>query len=77
MNIDVEDTLKIPLHFDSHAKQPKDKAIPYEIPGRPWKSIADIFSTSNKHHLYIVDHHTKFTVIMQMDGFNVDNLLQT
>ena len=57
--------------------QPKDKVMSHEIPGRLWKSIeTGMFSFNNKHYLCVVDYHSKFLVIKQVEGFNTDNLIK-
>ena len=36
----------------------------------------EIFTINNKHYLYIVDYHSKFPVIKQIEGFSKDNLIE-
>ena len=38
---------------------------------------AYICSLNSKHYLFIVDHHSKFSVIKQIDGFSADNVIKT
>ena len=48
--------------------------MPYEIPGRPYKSaVTDIFTFNNKHYLCVVDSCNKFLVIKQAEEFRTDN----
>ena len=53
-----------PTFLDFHAIQPKDKIMPYGVPGRPFKTVgADIFRNNNKDYLCIGDYHSKIFVI--------------
>ena len=50
----------------------------HEIPGRLWESVgADIFTIDNKCYLHIVDYHSKFPIIEQVEGFGTENLIKT
>ena len=40
--------------------------------GRQWH-----LTPNNKHYLLIVDYHSKFLVMKQVEGFNADNLIET
>ena len=47
------------------------------IPERPWESVgADIVSINKKYYLCIVDYHSKFPIINQVEGFSAVNLIK-
>ena len=67
-----------PICLDFQATQPKDRTLSHEIPGISWESVgANIFTIKNKHCLSIVDYHSKFPVMKQVEGLSADNLTKT
>ena len=49
----------------------------HEIPGKPCETVgADISTINNKHYLCIVEYHSKFPVMKQVEGFRPDNLIK-
>ena len=36
----------------------------------------DIFIINNKYYLLIVDYHSKFLAVKQVEGFSADNLMK-
>ena len=71
--------LKSVLHIlISRQQSSRTKTKTHEIPGRSWESVrADIFTINNKCYHCIVDYHSNFLVIKQVEGFSADNLIQT
>ena len=50
----------------------------HKIPGKPWKSVgADILIINNKNYLCIVDYHSKFLVMKQVEEMRTDSLIKT
>ena len=70
--------LKSSPHLDFQTTQPMDKGMSHEIPGRLWESVgAYIFTTNNKHYLCILNYHSQFPVIKQVERFSSYNLIKT
>ena len=66
------------IYLTFQVTQPKDKLIPHDIPGMPWRAVdADIFMLNNKAYLCIVDYHYKFLVVKQTDGLSTHNPINT
>ena len=65
MNADIEERVKnCPTYLNFQKTQPKDKTISQKIPRRPLEYVrTDIFSSNDKHHLCIVDYHSKCPVM--------------
>ena len=78
MNADIKDMVKNCLTgLDFKATQPKDKTMFHEILGRLWEYVgADIITINNKHYLCILDYHSRFLVIKNVEGFSVDNIIK-
>ena len=56
--------------------QPKEKTIHHDIPMRPWDVIgADAFQLRKKNYLCIVDYHSKFPVIKNMEGLSAESCI--
>ena len=69
------DTEETYFHFLS--TWPKDETVSHEIPGRLWESVgADIFTIDNKCYLHIVDYHSKFPIIEEVEGFGAENRIK-
>ena len=48
----------------------------HKKPGQLWECVeADVFTINNKHYLCILDYHSKFPVVKQVEGFSTDNLI--
>ena len=61
--------------LEYHQTQSQEKALHYEIPSRPWEvDGADIFMT--KTFLYIVDYHSKFTILKKVNSLSPHDLVQ-
>ena len=49
-----------------------------DIPVRPWDVTGtDMFTLNNKHYLYIVDYHSKFSFFKKAEGLSTDSLILT
>ena len=58
--------------------QPKEKMVHHDIPLRAWDVLgADIFHFNNRNYLCIIDYHSKFSVIMRMEGLSTECLITT
>ena len=61
--------------FEQH--RPKEKTVFHESAWRLVESVgADTLTINNKHCFCIVDYHSQFPVIKQVEGINVDNLIK-
>ena len=57
--------------------QPKEKALHYEIPCRPWEVAgADVSKINGKTLLCIVHYHSKVPILNKINSLSVDNLAQ-
>ena len=69
MNADIENTLTIIPCLDVEQMQSKERIIPYEILKNPWEiNGSDMLSLYNKHHLCIVDYHSKLPIIKKTES---------
>ena len=79
INTDIEKHIKnctTCLQFQQ--MQPKEKILHHDIPLRPWEVLgADVFHFNNKNYLCIVDYHSKFPVIIRLEGLSTENLIAT
>ena len=78
MNDDIEKMVKnVPTCLKFQATQLNNKTMSHKIPWRLWESIrADTFPINDKHYLCIVDCHSKFPVVKQVEGNSADNLVK-
>ena len=54
--------------------QPKDKIIHHKIPRLPQEVVGvDMFTLHNKYYICIVDYHSKFPVIKEMEDLSADS----
>ena len=58
--------------------QPEDKIVSHKILERPWDSgEVGTSMINNKYNFHIVNNHSIFLIVKQMEGFNTDNLIKT
>ena len=58
--------------------QPQERALPYEIPFRPWEVVSpNVFMVDNKMLLCIVDYYSKFATVKKVGSLAADDLVQT
>ena len=77
MNTDVEEAIKsctTCLAFWTPGQRTKQCQTK---PGRPRESVGADITSNYKCYLYMVDYHSKFLVVKQVEGFSADNLLKT
>ena len=58
--------------------QPKDKIIPHDLPGKPWKITGvDLFQINDKDLLYIADYFSKHPIVRQAEILSTENPIAT
>ena len=79
MNVYIEHVVKqCAICFKYQQMQPSEKALHYIVPCRPWEVVgADVFVINNKTHLCIVDYHSKFPIVKNVNSLSADNQMQT
>ena len=76
INSDIENHVKIVAYVEFQQMQPKEKTIHHDIPMKPWDVIgADVFQLNSKNYICLVNYHSKFPVIKQMNGLSADSLI--
>ena len=69
--------LKCTTYLEFQATKPKDKPMPYNMPGKLWETAgADIFMLNNKIYLCTVDYHSKFLVMILTVGLSANSLIE-
>ena len=78
MNTDNETTVKqCTTCMEYQQNQPSKKAIPYQMPYKPWEVVAvNTLTVKNNILLCIVDYYSKFSVVKMEDGLLAYNLFR-
>ena len=78
IDTDIDNTVKqYATCLDYQQTQPHERALPYDLPCRPWEVVgADTFMVHNKMLLCIANYYSKFPVVKKVGNLAADDIVQ-